>query len=81
MASPRPVRWRNDSAVKDGFDNNIDLTGGYYDAGDYLKFTFPLSAAMTTLAWSGTDHYQGVTKVSFALYVTTVLGLILPTLL
>ncbi|KAK9894644.1 glycoside hydrolase family 9 protein [Cystobasidium minutum MCA 4210] len=62
MASPRPVRWRNDSALKDGFDNNIDLTGGYYDAGDYLKFTFPLSAAMTTLAWAGTDHYDGVTK-------------------
>lgn len=64
MATPRPIRWRNDSALKDGFDNNIDLTGGYYDAGDYLKFTFPLSAAMTTLAWAGTDHYQGVTKVS-----------------
>ena len=42
---PRPIPWRNDSGLKDGFDNNIDLTGGYYDAGDYLKFTFPLRCA------------------------------------
>ena len=27
------VGWRNDSALQDGSDWGIDLTGGYYDAG------------------------------------------------
>jgi endoglucanase len=28
------VEWRNDSALEDGSDWGIDLTGGFYDAGD-----------------------------------------------
>lgn len=27
------VSWRNDSALDDGKIDNVDLTGGYYDAG------------------------------------------------
>ena len=30
------VPWRNDSAVDDGKDVGLDLTGGYYDAGGEL---------------------------------------------
>ncbi|KAF5201066.1 Endoglucanase [Thalictrum thalictroides] len=46
------VKWRGDSGLKDGSDNNIDLVGGYYDAGDNMKFHFPLAYTMTMLAWS-----------------------------
>jgi Glycosyl hydrolase family 9 len=35
----------------------VDLTGGYYDAGDNVKFHFPLAFSMTMLAWS-TIEYQ-----------------------
>jgi hypothetical protein len=28
------VPWRNDSALDDGEDYGVDLTGGWYDAGD-----------------------------------------------
>ncbi|OCH90734.1 Six-hairpin glycosidase [Obba rivulosa] len=38
------VSWRNDSAVSDGQDVGLDLSGGYYDAGDYIKCTFPLAS-------------------------------------
>ena len=30
----------------------VDLVGGYYDAGDNVKFGFPMAFSMTMLAWS-----------------------------
>ena len=30
----------------------MDLVGGYYDAGDHIKFGFPMAFAMTMLSWS-----------------------------
>jgi len=33
-AYPNRVDWRNDSALQDGSDWGIDLSGGFYDAGD-----------------------------------------------
>lgn len=30
----------------------VDLTGGYYDAGDNMKFGLPMAYSMTMLAWS-----------------------------
>lgn len=38
------VEWRNDSALEDGQDWDIDLTGGFYDAGDVSR-TFLLMLA------------------------------------
>ncbi|KAL5714766.1 cellulase [Ranunculus cassubicifolius] len=46
------MTWRKDSALKDGHDVGVDLTGGYYDAGDNVKFNFPMAFTTTTLAWS-----------------------------
>ncbi len=31
LPSTKRVSWRNDSAVNDGSDAGLDLTGGYYD--------------------------------------------------
>ena len=33
LPSTKRVSWRNDSAVNDGSDVGLDLSGGYYDAG------------------------------------------------
>jgi len=51
---PEEVRcnWRGDSALTDGADNGVDLTGGWYDAGDHVKFNLPMSYSGTMLAWS-----------------------------
>lgn len=45
------VNWRGDSAMNDGRDVGLDLTGGYYDAGDHVKFALPMASSMTELAW------------------------------
>lgn len=44
--------WRGDSRLKDGADVGLDLTGGWYDAGDHVKFNLPMSYTSTMLAWS-----------------------------
>jgi hypothetical protein len=46
-----PVIWRADSLLNDGADAGVDLTGGYLDAGDNVKFGLPMASAVTTLAW------------------------------
>jgi hypothetical protein len=53
------IYWRHDSELEAGADNGVDLTGGYYDAGDNAKFNFPGAATMTLLAWSGVDYAEG----------------------
>jgi endoglucanase len=50
------VTWRGDSALDDGKDVGIDLTGGYYDAGDHMKFALPLASALTLIAWGGIEY-------------------------
>lgn len=44
--------WRGDSALTDGADNNLDLTGGWYDAGDNVKFNLPMAYSAAMLGWS-----------------------------
>ena len=44
--------WRGDSGVSDGAAAGVDLEGGYYDAGDNVKFGFPMAFTTTMLAWS-----------------------------
>ncbi|XP_028767121.1 LOW QUALITY PROTEIN: endoglucanase 8-like [Neltuma alba] len=49
------LRWRRDSALHDGVTAGVDLTGGYYDAGDNIKFGFPMAFTTTMLSWSIID--------------------------
>ncbi|KAL2742032.1 endoglucanase E-4-like isoform X2 [Vespula maculifrons] len=45
------ISWRGDSALSDRGINGEDLTGGYYDAGDFVKFGFTMASTTTLLAW------------------------------
>lgn len=46
------ISWRGDSALKDGRDMDLDLTKGMYDAGDNMKFGFPMAFTATVLSWA-----------------------------
>ena len=48
----QPVIWRGPSCLKDGQDIGRDLTGGYFDAGDHVKFGLPMATTVTLLCWS-----------------------------
>ena len=58
------IYWRHDSMLDAGYDVDLDLTGGYYDAGDNCKFNFPGAGALTLIAWSGIDFKKGYEKAS-----------------
>ena len=53
------VNWRGDSALNDGADHGVDLTGGWYDAGDHVKFGFPMAGSATLLAWGLLEYRSG----------------------
>ncbi|XP_059276432.1 endoglucanase 1-like [Lycium ferocissimum] len=46
------LKWRGDSGLSDGSGYHVDLVGGYYDAGDNVKFGLPMAFTTTLLAWS-----------------------------
>lgn len=54
---PEKVRcnWRSDSGLTDGSDVGLDLTGGFYDAGDNVKFNLPMAYTAAMLSWSVTE--------------------------
>lgn len=45
------VSWRGDSALDDRGQRGEDLSGGYYDASDFVKFGFTMAFTTTLLAW------------------------------
>lgn len=57
--SPGRVSWRGPSGLEDGADVGHDLTGGWYDAGDHVKFGFPMAYSATALAWGVLDFEDG----------------------
>jgi endoglucanase len=56
------VKWRGDSGLKDGSAQGIDLTGGWYDAGDHMKFGLPMASSTTLLAWGVTEYEDAYKK-------------------
>ncbi|XP_069681406.1 uncharacterized protein [Periplaneta americana] len=64
LPSDQKVTWRKDSALNDKGQNGEDLTGGYYDAGDFVKFGFPMAYTATVLAWGIIGNEAGYTKAN-----------------
>uniref|UniRef100_A0ACD5XTU9 Uncharacterized protein n=1 Tax=Avena sativa TaxID=4498 RepID=A0ACD5XTU9_AVESA len=55
------IPWRGDSALNDGKEAKLDLSKGLYDAGDHMKFTFPMAFTATVLAWSILEYGDQMT--------------------
>lgn len=53
------VPWRGDSFLSDGADVGLDLVGGFADAGDTIKATFPLVHALGALSWGMVEWPEG----------------------
>ncbi|MBP1567544.1 MAG: glycoside hydrolase family 9 protein [Oscillospiraceae bacterium] len=61
QAGPLPewnrVTWRADSTMSD------DVPGGWYDAGDHVKFNLPMAYSAAVLAWGLYQYGDGVEKI------------------
>jgi endoglucanase len=44
--------WRGACHTSDGGDAGLDLTGGYHDAGDHVKFGLPQAFSASMLGWA-----------------------------
>ncbi|HYD41243.1 MAG TPA: glycoside hydrolase family 9 protein [Anaeromyxobacter sp.] len=57
-----PVTWRADSGLRDGADVGLDLTGGWYDAGDHVKFGLPMASSAMTLSWAVHEYGDAIQR-------------------
>lgn len=58
LPADKRTNWRGDSCLNDGSDAGLDLSGGFFDAGDNVKFNLPMSYTCSMLAWSVIEDYD-----------------------
>ena len=64
------ISWRRDSGLRDGSAADLDLSKGMYDAGDHIKFGFPMAFTATVLSWAILeygDRMDAVKQLHYAL--------------
>jgi hypothetical protein len=68
-AGPFPVvTWRQPAGLSDGSDVGRDLSGGWFDAGDGVKFNLPMAYSATMLNWgmiTFADSYNATGAMSY----------------
>ena len=70
LPADKRTNWRGDSCLNDGSDAGLDLSGGFFDAGDNVKFNLPMSYTCSMLAWSvieDFDSYKESGQLEYAL--------------
>jgi hypothetical protein len=70
LPADKRMNWRGDSGLTDGADAGVDLTGGWYDAGDHVKFNLPMAYTVSMLSWSvyeAKDAYKKSGQLSYIL--------------
>lgn len=56
LPASQKLGWRSSSGLNDGSQQHVNLVGGYYDAGDNVKFNFPMAYTTTMLAWGALEN-------------------------
>ncbi|XP_074376812.1 endoglucanase 10-like [Apium graveolens] len=56
------IEWRGDSGLYDGKEENLDLSKGMYDAGDTMKFGFPMAFTASVLSWGILEYEDHMKK-------------------
>ncbi|KAK4279143.1 hypothetical protein QN277_016894 [Acacia crassicarpa] len=56
------VSWRDHSGLTDGLEQGVDLVGGYYDAGDHVKFGLPMAFTVTMLSWGAREYREQIAE-------------------
>ncbi|KAJ4712001.1 Endoglucanase [Melia azedarach] len=64
LPASQRVKWRGDSALSDGKPDNVNLVGGYYDAGDNVKFGWPMAFTVSLLSWAAVEYRREISSVN-----------------
>jgi len=67
------ILWRGDSGLQDHGAGGEDLTGGWYDAGDNVKFNFPMAFSTTLLCYSFLEFPEAYEKAGQTDYMYSLL--------
>lgn len=49
LSAKNRIPWRKSATLRDGAETGVDLSGGWYDAGDFVKFGLPMASSVTVL--------------------------------
>ena len=62
------VTWRKAGGEDDGDDVGRDLSGGWFDAGDHVKFNLPMSYSVAMLNWGLVAFESAYSRVGERVY-------------
>jgi hypothetical protein len=67
------LKWRGPCHIEDGKDVGADLTGGFHDCGDHVKFGLPQCASASTLGWAYYEFKDAFVKHGQDQYMLNIL--------
>lgn len=62
LPADNPIKWRGNAGLNHKAPDGRDVTGGWYDAGDNVKFNLPMAWTAAVLSWSVFDFREVCTK-------------------
>ncbi|KAL5747562.1 hypothetical protein ACOSQ2_024859 [Xanthoceras sorbifolium] len=71
LSASQRVKWRGDSALSDGKPDNVNLVGGYYDAGDNVKFGWPMAFTVSLLSWAAIEYQTEISSADQLGYLSS----------